>query len=217
MKNIKLSIYSILALIISLCGTARVMAQGKDTVTTEYHEEQADTSKDKKESKYDYFIRAQVEQTKMLKLGVGFGSAAAGYANAHGSSFNFFGSPFQAYIAYEYKLDPSFSLLAEARGMPWFFSDLSANFALRYYYDMEKRIKQGKSANNFSGNYFSIQQTNLVYHPAALIGVPGLELLYGLQRKLGRRGFIDVNLGPRYDLRAGQAGIAINLATGVAF
>lgn len=216
MKNIKLSIYSLLSLMLSL-HSIRSIAQGKDTVITEYHEEQADTAKNKKESKYDYFIRAQVEQTKMLKLGIGFGSAAAGYISGHSSGFSLFGSPFQAYIAYEYKLDPSFSLLAEARGFPLFFSDLSASVALRYYYDMEKRIKQGKSANNFSGNYFSIQQTNLVYHPGAIIGIPGIELLYGLQRKLGRRGFIDVNLGPRYDLRAGQAGIAINFAAGVAF
>ena len=67
---------------------------------------------------------------------------------------------------------------------------------LRWYYDMKKRIAAGKSASNFSGNYFSVESAVL-----PLDGIAGSSTTYefaakfGLQRRLLRFGYFDLSYG----------------------
>lgn len=76
----------------------------------------------------------------------------------------------------------------------------SAAIEPRWYYDMPRRIKRGKSANNMSGNYIGLRATykhrisNLA--PADFIpGTSSVALRYGMQRRLFRFGVIDLGFG----------------------
>ena len=74
----------------------------------------------------------------------------------------------------------------------------SYSFEPRYYYNLKKRIAYGKSANNLSANYVSLlngldfyQNPNgdLRFHKRHT------GLVYGVQRRLVKNGFFDVNAG----------------------
>ena len=96
-------------------------------------------------------------------------------------------------------------------------SVFSGKIGVRYYYEMADRIRRGLSANNLSGNYVMAQvaepfigfnadkyynqltqekfnhryRTNLLVNPQ-----PRVFVAYGIQRRLGRRGYFDINAGP---------------------
>ncbi|MBC8155596.1 MAG: hypothetical protein H7Z72_22135 [Bacteroidetes bacterium] len=94
---------------------------------------------------------------------------------------------------------------------------VSASVGVRYYYAMRKHIRAGKSANNFSGNYLGshVNQTVYLYQYARSYNyqsqtyrvnetkgsdtpyTPSIDVVYGLQRRLWRRGYADINAGPR--------------------
>ena len=72
----------------------------------------------------------------------------------------------------------------------------------RWYYDMAQRVREGLSANNFSGNYLGMETAYTTYGP----GLSGEEarfasqqmtaaLRWGFQRRLFRNGFMDVSFG----------------------
>jgi hypothetical protein len=83
---------------------------------------------------------------------------------------------------------------------------------LRWYYDMAARIRQGKSSNNFSGNYLSLRYERLWQNEKSvstgLSGTNGkwetdyfrnyyqsqLSLNYGIQRRFFRYGLIDFSV-----------------------
>jgi len=90
----------------------------------------------------------------------------------------------------------------------------SLSSSIKYYYDIRKRIFEGRSANNFSADYikFSIQQsivrdvdllnwnpdphnnyTGWRYEPALMIG-------YGIQRRLWPYTFMDFSVSSRYNI-----------------
>jgi hypothetical protein len=87
-------------------------------------------------------------------------------------------------------------------------SSISAeyNISPRYYYNLNRRIAYGKSANNLSANYispiigfdvskkFSYDGNNVVDNGYGL-SRRHVGLLYGVQRRLIKNGFIDVNAG----------------------
>jgi Protein of unknown function (DUF3575) len=80
----------------------------------------------------------------------------------------------------------------------------------RYYYNLKKRIRKGKSANNLSGNYFSLL-VNAKYNISITEGksiIAGdtitrfesfrnayeIEPRWGMQRRLFKNGFLDISL-----------------------
>jgi len=70
----------------------------------------------------------------------------------------------------------------------------------RWYYAMPRRIRQGKSANNMSGNYIGLEgvfvRTNSNIGKLPVFGEQrSLALRYGLQRRLFRYGFLDIGFG----------------------
>ena len=87
---------------------------------------------------------------------------------------------------------------------------------VRYYYAMAGRVKRGTSANNFSGNYVSIQAERYItdtshrsYYnlvtgdprtgiDSYLNKRPIFSLFWGFQRRLGRLGYIDLSAGPSF-------------------
>ena len=95
--------------------------------------------------------------------------------------------------------------------------ELQWKAGFRYYHGMANRIRRGISANNFSGNYigFTTSQALSQYRREQLFNWVNGEVVdrkrnedsfdsslfrvtmqYGVQRRLGRLGYIDINAGP---------------------
>ena len=73
----------------------------------------------------------------------------------------------------------------------------SYSFEPRYYYSLRKRIAFGKSANNLSANYVSLLNGfNFYENEGDWRGSKRhTGLVYGVQRRLVKNGFFDVNAG----------------------
>ena len=174
----------------------------QDSVLVTYDEEPAESSNFSLKEKYKYFTRASVEEKSMLKAGI----SNIGFASNAGLFM-------EHTFAFEKKINVPFSVLVQYRqGMSgWRSSHVGVDAAVRYYYSLPRRIRQGKSANNLSANYFSVQVDNTwqgVNRVASLGQFTFLEtstyrtsyvsLLYGIQRRLGKHGYVDFNLGGAY-------------------
>ncbi|WP_159473915.1 hypothetical protein [Dyadobacter sp. 3J3] len=98
-------------------------------------------------------------------------------------------------LGYEFKFLPAFSIAISGH-MPFYGFDIPIKDAwqntvidtqLRWYVNMRKRIKSGKSANNFSGNYLALNYTL----PGTLYEDPTIGLKLGFQRRFLNSGFMD--------------------------
>jgi hypothetical protein len=127
-------------------------------------------------------------------------------------------------IGFEQKLNKSWSLNQEMRFrlfVPFSKDDEALNYGSRdfrvtynieprYYYNMKKRIAEGKSANNLSGNYFSLA-TGYTYRryksdqsrDSKVINIRKDERhyiaflpKYGVQRRIFNKGFVDISFAP---------------------
>jgi hypothetical protein len=159
-------------------------------------------------------LRVQQEQRSLWKLGLNnfLPSSTAFGPDSYYTRYGF-------HLAYERKLrDPAWSVLAEvspalARYRPEFSSisrqrlNVRAQAAGRYYYNREQRLRRGRSVGGFSANYVSLalgaglgkesHETPFFFYRNTehqFVTADG-ALLYGLQRRLGRYGFVDASVG----------------------
>jgi hypothetical protein len=152
------------------------------------------------------------------------------------------------HLAYERKLRKPWSVMAEIS--PYWLSYkpvgtasdeqalcARAQVAGRYYYNLARRLRLGKSSGNFAGNYFSValgggfgrhahETAFLFYEHSGPFARFDAAILYGLQRRLGRYGFVDFNVGIPLALSSGAStsiyyptsrgpAIALNLRLGL--
>lgn len=194
--------------ILSLIASKSV-SQSADSTRLVYSEEAA-TQQPQHGTKrfkmlYNRFIRAQIEEKTLIKLGVmptGFGATPDpiwGFRNE---------------VAVEQKLTPAFSLLLSvhtyylrlAKNLEE--ASASGEVAGRWYLVMNRRIRQGKSANNFSGQYVTMQlikslwASNSLEPPASGLTHSWVGFGLGTQRRLSRFGYLDANIGPGYTIRS---------------
>ncbi len=132
------------------------------------------------------------------------------------------------HLAYERQLpDPAWSLVGElSPALTRYRPETGAasrlglavrtQLAGRYYYNREKRLQQGRNVGNFSANYLSAALGTglgrnahetpffLYQNDAHQFVAADVALLYGLQRRLGRYGFVDANVGVAALLLVGQ-------------
>jgi hypothetical protein len=205
-----------------LCVTAGLLsslscAGQKEHVQIRYNSETKDTL-DKWEKKYNYLIRAKVEEKTLIKAGL---SKING--NLH-PSLGFYYLQLEPRIGIERKLVPAWSLTAELSTAAIFqpsFADfiqpvifgqvVNVALGIRNYFNMESRMNRGVGANNFSANYFSLLVSNPlelarnayaevhIIAPSVYMGNTSyIKLGFGMQRRIGRLGFVDVNIGPEY-------------------
>ncbi|GAB3500577.1 hypothetical protein GCM10027341_26100 [Spirosoma knui] len=224
-----------------LClGLANAQAQ-TDSVKTEYKTEDEKISSSEIKRFIRYITRADVEEKTLIKVGIW----PASDQNLQFTNQKF-RVGFTAEVAIERKITPSFSVFAGADGSLRFItydyfqtptSDPSTRYSAiktsnfyinwkagtRYYHGMANRIRKGKSANNFSGNYVTAQVSlptreyvNSRFYDRTNqqelrirrtentfdIEMPRILVAYGIQRRLGRFGYFDVNAGP--ELRYAQ-------------
>ena len=93
-------------------------------------------------------------------------------------------------------------------------AQLRAQVAGRYYHNLERRLRRGHRTAGFSANYFALAlglglssgPSETPFHLLTEGTGPATDaaLLYGLQRRLGRYGFVDLNVGVSGALRAGR-------------
>jgi len=69
----------------------------------------------------------------------------------------------------------------------------------RWYFDMPRRIRDGKSANNLTGNYIGLEGRRLWFDSKPnTFETNSLSLRFGMQRRLWRYGFFDLSYGVGY-------------------
>lgn len=133
--------------------------------------------------------------------------------------FNALGSVFKGFdIAYERKIAPKWSLNFNSvtgfggggTSPGYVLRNMNINQSLavqlRYYHNLDRRKRLGKSTH-FSGNYFALEVKggiNSYNGNYYWYGGPGerqnnvlssISLLYGIQRKVGKRAYIDGSIG----------------------
>lgn len=186
----------------------RCLAQSADSVRVMYSEEierQSPPSNTKRiKALYNRFIRAQIEEKTLVKLGI------------MPTSFGATPDPIWAIrneAAVEQKLTPAFSILISARSYyrrlakTMDDANVSGEVAGRWYFTMNRRIRQGKSANNFSGQYLMLHLikpiwSSTTYDPPVGLTHSWVGARLGIQRRLSRFGYLDANIGPGYTIRS---------------
>jgi hypothetical protein len=205
----------VLALLIGSLRPATAQTTAPDTARIRYSEETVtETELPQKPlgQAYSKLARLQIEETRLWKLGLN---------NLNGliSNLNFDEAyaRYGVYLIYEQKLRPDFSLMTElspdfTRFRRFASQPLRRSFSVRsqvagrFYYNLNERIRKGKSASNFSANYLSValgsgfgrrsHETPFYYYETSKPTVRAdMALLYGLQRRLGQYGFVDFNIG----------------------
>jgi hypothetical protein len=176
----------------------------------------------------DVPLRVQEEQRSLWKLGLNNfrpSTDAFGEGTRH--------TRYGLHLAYERRLrDPAWSVLGEfspavgsyrpsATAQSRTRLDIRMQAAGRYYYNRERRIREGKNISSFSANYLGVslgtglgQQARetsyfLYRNDRCRFVTADVALLYGLQRRLGHRGFIDANLGVAALLLTGRPTVAL--------
>ncbi len=199
-------LYTAVALLVTLTAQAQI-----DSVRTEYKTEstQSDTSAQRSGSRfvkaYRKFIQAQVEKTTLIKVGALPRFGYAGYVGpAYGVSTQ---------VDIERKLIPAVSVMVSLHTNYTHLGNLSDEVTMRgvlagrWYYAQNRRMRAGLSANNFSNQYLMLQTSRSLLSRTRLLATGesyGLKandyvsLGYGSQRRLGRFGYIDLNVGPGY-------------------
>lgn len=120
------------------------------------------------------------------------------------------GSPFSLpFLSFEQKISPAFSvntgfhfygILEGGDGASFQVANIGLSVEPRAYLNMRRQIEAGERADNLSGNYLSLQLGYSHYQPAASRGLPHRNgyysfLNFGMQRRLLKRGFIDIRAG----------------------
>ncbi|GAB2720436.1 hypothetical protein GCM10011495_35740 [Hymenobacter frigidus] len=181
-------------------------------------------------------LRVQEEQRHVWKLGlnnVQLFTAAFG-PDSYYTRYGF-------HLAYERKLnDPAWSVLGEVSpALGRYRSEFSpqsrrglsvrSQVAGRYYYNREQRLRKGRYAGNFSANYLSValgagwgkeaHETPffLYQNDRRRFATADVALLYGLQRRLGRYGFVDANIGAAALLLAGKPVVGLGSSLRIGF
>ncbi len=168
---------------------------------------------------YNNIIRAKEEKLSLFKVDLlgPFGFLISNWEEKDNSQNELIN------LAYEQKIKPNWSWIVAAAFLTdrSDFRELREEGGVRYYYNMRRRMLKGKSANNFSGNYIG---SGFVYGHRFHNNDNQLawRIMYGIQRRTGRRGIFDFEIGFEqafiaYTSRADRFDLAANIKWGLAF
>ena len=223
------AIYSA-ALLLGLAGRSAAQTTPADTTRLSYGEELTTPPPAAGP------LRVQPAPRGLWKLGL---NNFLPYSGAFGEGTYY--TRYGLHLAYEHRLrTPAWTVLGEVSpALTRYRPDATAEtqprlagraqVAGRYYYNRERRLLLGKNVGNFSANYLSValgaglgrtaHETPffLYRNRDRQFATADAALLYGLQRRLGRRGFVDANVGVAMLLLAGQpiAGLTSSLRLGL--
>ncbi len=128
-----------------------------------------------------------------------------------------------ARISFEKKFKPEWSwiITTEIQANRLDITELRQRAGARYYFNMQKRILKGKSANNFSANYLSAR-LNYKRRPVENENQVSIDLLFGIQRRLWKYGYIDFDIGIEniiapYESKSAGIDFTSSIQIGIAF
>ena len=185
-----------LLLILLLFVSETLYAQ--DSLRITYTQEQDTLEKQRFIDRYENVFMTKVPSRHMLKLSLTF-SPNYLFAIENSSLQN------TAYgIGYEYKLLPSLSLGSDISvsggwgGATGYTGTLSANVYGRWYYDMKRRIREGVSVNNFTGNYLAVVAERRWGKAEVDYQLSRIGIEFGLQRRFLNNGRMEFAIGLSY-------------------
>ena len=160
----------ILFVILTLGGISSAFAQeSSDSVRITHTQEAGTLEKQRFIDRYDYVFMTKEPTRWMLKIDGNFNNLLSSEVFQRG----FLKRVIDFRLGIEHKLNSSFSLALDvtrnnispftANGLLDYSKIYNSrkhwvtSAELRWYYDMASRIRQGKSSNNFSGNYLSLK------------------------------------------------------------
>ena len=187
-------------------------AFGQDSSQITFTEEPDTLVKQRFIDRYDNVFMTKVPTRHMLKIGISQYYQPIQFSLSDDKILN----NSSLMLGYEFKFLPSFSVALSSH-LPVYSAEIPSKYVvknivydaqLRWFFDMKKRIREGKSANNFSGNYVAVNYT-----------LPGkfnwgkndetIGIKVGFQRRVLNSGFIDFafalqqrDLGFRYGIMA---------------
>ncbi|KQS33941.1 hypothetical protein [Dyadobacter sp. Leaf189] len=170
----------------------------QDTTSVSFAEEQDTLVRQRFVDRYENVFMTKVPSRHMFKVGLTF---LPNYLISVENSSN---DGTQLDLGYEYKVLPSWSVGADA-GVSgnWgsnvgFGGMLSAKVYTRWYYDMRRRIREGTSVNNFTGNFLALVGERHWGKGAANNQLQRLGIEFGLQRRFFNLGRIELGVGLYY-------------------
>jgi hypothetical protein len=187
-------------LIAILLLTGSVFAQ--DSTQISYSEIQDTLVKQRFIDRYENVFMTKVPTRHMFKVGISQYYEAVPFPLYNEIPF----TNLSLHLGYEFKFLPAFSVALSGH-IPNYgtsaplksaWSNTVLDAQVRWYFDMKNRIKTGKSANNFSGNYAA-----LFYNlpgTGEYREIVGLKL--GLQRRFLNSGFIDFAVALQYEIQS---------------
>jgi hypothetical protein len=201
-------------MLLFLCFCSSLVAQ-EDSLTVEYRQETDTFQPATFANMQAYVFMEQVETPSLWKLPlIGVGSQQSEYE----IGANAFPAP-RSFIEYERKLN---SFLSLNMGVGFGASILNSEFQVdhaglnvepRWYLGMRKKVANGESANNLSGNYIGLQLSAFQYQGvndnreagqfvswyenSTLPQTTGMAALlnFGIQRRILRRGYFNIKAG----------------------
>lgn len=193
--------YSILFLLL-LFAYKSVLAQDNSKIT--FSEEPDTLVKQRFIDRYENVFMTKVPGRHMFKIGLDF---------YHKDVFGFVSPEIQNItygFGYEYKLFPAFSIGTNFSINGGWISDnklnsstvlqgaISGNVYGRWYYDMKRRIEEGKSANNFSGNFLALVTERRWEYRPHLFRLNQIGVEFGMQRRFLNYSRLEFAIGVYY-------------------
>jgi hypothetical protein len=208
-------IKGLLVCMVLVAGPLRVLAQ--DDVTISFSEDQDTLIKQRFIDRYENVFMTKVPTRHMFKIGLSQYYQAIAFPLRDDRILN----NTSLHLGYEFKFLPAFSVALSGH-IPYYdlHTPITASWQttvidaqLRWFVDMRKRIKEGKSANNFSGNYVAA----FYNMPGTFDNDPKIGLKLGFQRRFLNQGFMDFSFAAFSDISGENLSFASQASFGFAF
>ncbi|KAA0992720.1 hypothetical protein [Dyadobacter aurulentus] len=198
------------------CATA----YSQDSTNISFSEEPDTLRKQRFIDRYENVFMTKVPTRNMFKLGLSQYYQAVPYPLTDDKTLN----NLSLHVGYEVKFLPAFSLALSGH-FPLYgiqapvkesLQNTVMDAQLRWFVDMRRRIKKGKSANNFSGNYVA-----LFYNmPGTFDNDPKAGFKLGFQRRFLNHGYMDFSFAvfkSVYDYSYGLTATGLQFSTQASF
>ncbi len=179
-----------------ICLLPLLSAYGQsEEVTIESSEENVEEGNFKKVLEaYNTVIRAEEEKLTLFKIDLlspVLYVLSSGIDENEGTIIN---NVLRVGFEKKYKPDWSWFTRAKLRAENRDIDRFTISGGIRYYYNLNRRILKGKSANNFSANYLALEPA-VKFLDDFQDSRFTIRTVYGIQRRLWKRGYLDFDIG----------------------
>lgn len=172
----------------------------------------------------EYAFMMHEETPWMFKLGLPLPSTASAQGNSV-TSGKLLGLSYERKIGLDWSIDMSARYLGSSFSVSdgnVVESESAFDFKIspRWYYNMKKKMRENRTANNLSGNYFALGLTHQRTTNAEQLTTYTVE--WGIQRRYLKNGFVDFRFLAGYSApnkfgRVGSFIVGTNINIGLAF